>query len=153
MRNLRRHICLISWVKWFIFSPTRVHTEVTHLNICQHHLLTAAGATHFSWCRPCLFPKRSHAFKVLFCKLIILSKQTNETTTWSGAIAVAPGGEGAESRAHGEQTGSPQCSLRGMQPSRTVVDNGTQCNLDSSHGPKHTSTCCHTFISVNCCWD
>lgn len=65
---------------------------------------------------PVFISERPHTFKVQSCKLIVLSKQANETAAFGGVIdAAAPKWTGVESLAQPEQTGSPQRSLTGMQ--------------------------------------
>lgn len=71
--------------------------------ICQHHPLNPAAAlmSHDAVC--VCFQSDPTLFKVRYCKLILLSKQTSETTAWSRVIAVASERGGAADR--GPHTG------------------------------------------------
>lgn len=109
--NFRHHIFLISGAVMYLFKykSSQWGDIFEHLSFSDCFWCTNFSVFVSKWLR---------SFKVRFCKFIILSKQTNETTTWNRMNA---GGEGAESRAHAEQRGSPQRSFWGMQPFCTVL--------------------------------
>lgn len=135
-------LCLICSFKLFTFSNATVDNEATDLNICQNLLLPCYCCINCLMTPQVFISKWSHIYKVWFCKLILLSKQTDETATWSRAIAVAPRRESTERQACCEQTGSPQCSSWEMQLFLHGFGKCIQYSVRVLHMP-------NTFIAVN----